>query len=137
MSVPNAGLPANCGSITYEELFLSVMDSSGPRIKSPSNPVTPEEKARAAVAAMQAQFRSQLSRLYVDRMRSEDSYQFQIRERDKKLADLEKKLEESDQKVEQLMAGLRIKNGELKSALEEVDRLKAGKVKVASPSGKF
>ncbi|HSW70579.1 MAG TPA: hypothetical protein VLH77_01195 [Gammaproteobacteria bacterium] len=131
MSVTKAGMPvADQHLESYEDLFLRTLESTKPRIDT-SEPVTPEGRMRMVAAAMQQRVSRDLSRLYVDRLRSEDSYQDQIRRKDDKINELEEKLEGSEKNVEKLMAELRIQKNQLELAQEEVARLKA-----ASPSGK-
>ncbi len=80
---------------------------------------------------MQAQFRSQLSRLLGERLSGEGVLRGNILERDARIEGLQKELEESRQTATALRAQLSLQGAELKSALETVKHLEAERFKKA------
>ena len=133
MSVAKTGLPVPVVD-DFEpcsELFFRIWNTHQPGVDSPSHPVTPEDKSRAVAAAMQAQFRSQLSRLLGERLSGEGVLRGNILERDARIEGLQKELEESRQTATALRAQLSLQGAELKSALETVKHLEAERFKKA------
>ncbi|MGD0665340.1 MAG: hypothetical protein ABSA17_06375 [Rhabdochlamydiaceae bacterium] len=140
MSIAKAGLPppAVDDFESCQELLLRIWNTYEPGVKRPSNQVTPEDKSLVVAAAMQAKFKSQMSKIYVEMLSIEGILRGQIYERDERIEGLQKELEESQQNALTLRDQLFRRNHELKLALREIERLKAERVKVYSqpPSGK-
>lgn len=83
MSVAKAGLPPSAVDDfeSCQALLLRIWNTYEPGVERPSNQVTPEDKSRAVAAAMQAKFKSQMSRILGERLSGEGILRGHIYER--------------------------------------------------------
>jgi len=81
---------ADCGVESCAMLFVKMLEWVQPENESP---LSTDEKTRKAFTAIQAKFKNEMGRLYVDCIRIEDDLREQNRRKDEKIKELEKQIE--------------------------------------------